>query len=126
MQQHLFEYAVVRIVPKVQREEFINTGIILYCKKEKYLKTKFTLNEKRVVCFCDQTDLEEVRQHLLSFEKIAAGVTDGGPIAKLDMASRFRWLTAVRSTVIQSSKVHVGFSDNLDETLERLHVQLVL
>ncbi len=126
MQQHLFEYAVVRIVPRVQREEFINTGIILYCKKEKYLKTKFTLNEQRVVCFCDQTDLGEVRQHLLSFEKIAAGAADGGPIAKLDMASRFRWLTAVRSTIIQSSKVHVGFSWNLDETLERLHAQLVL
>ncbi len=126
MQQHLFEYAVVRIVPKVQREEFINTGIILYCKKQKYLKTKFTLNEERVICFCDQTDLEEVRKHLSSFERIADGAADGGPIAQLDIASRFRWLTAVRSTIIQSSKVHVGFSENLDETLNRLHEQMVL
>lgn len=126
MQQHLFEYAVVRIVPKVQREEFVNTGIILYCKKEKYLKTKFTLNAERIVCFCDQIDMAEVQDHLSSFEKIALGEPDGGPIARLDIASRFRWLTAVRSTIIQSSKVHVGFSKDLDETLERLHHQLVL
>lgn len=126
MQQHLFEYAVVRIVPKVQREEFVNTGIILYCKKEKYLKTKFMLNAERIVCFCDQIDMAEVQDHLSSFEKIALGEPDGGPIARLDIASRFRWLTAVRSTIIQSSKVHVGFSKDLDETLERLHHQLVL
>ncbi len=126
MQQHLYEYAVVRIVPSVQREEFINTGIILYSRKEKYLKTRFTLHEKRVLCFCDQIDLDEVKEHLQSFEKIAVGAENGGPIAKLDIASRFRWLTAVRSTIIQSSKVHVGFSSALDETLERLHVQLVL
>ncbi len=126
MLQHLYEYAVVRIVPKVQREEFVNTGIILYCKKERYLKTRFTLNEKRLVCFCEETDIAEVRSHLLSFEEIAAGSIKGGPIARLDIASRFRWLTAVRSTIIQSSKVHVGFSGNLDDTLERLHAKLVL
>ncbi|MBX3239833.1 MAG: DUF3037 domain-containing protein [Chitinophagaceae bacterium] len=126
MQLHLFEYAVVRIVPVVEREEFINTGVILYCKKEKYLKTKFTVNPKRITAFCDKLDIEEIQQHLLSFERIAAGLPDGGPIARLDIASRFRWLTAVRSTVIQSSKVHAGFSRNLDETLERLHGELVI
>lgn len=123
---HLFEYAVIRIVPRVEREEFLNVGVILYASKQKFLQSMFHLNEERLRILSDKTDIEEVRAHLLSFERICMGAADGGPIAKLDIASRFRWLTATRSTIVQSSKVHPGFCSSPQEALERLFNQLVL
>ncbi|HRP58302.1 DUF3037 domain-containing protein [Agriterribacter sp.] len=123
---HLFEYAVIRIVPRVEREEFMNVGVILYASKQKFLQSMFHLNEERLRAFSAQTDIEEVKAHLRSFERICMGAADGGPIARLDTASRFRWLTAIRSTVIQSSKVHPGFCSDPKEALEKLFNQLVL
>ena len=123
---HLFEYAVIRIVPRVEREEFLNVGVILYASKQKFLQSMFHLNGERLRILSDKTDIEEVKAHLLSFERICMGAADGGPIAKLDMASRFRWLTATRSTIVQSSKVHPGFCTNPKEALEKLFQQLVL
>lgn len=126
MQDHLFEYAVIRVVPRVEREEFINVGVILYCSKLKFLQVIFTLNEERLGSFYKDFDLDELNQHLSSFKNICFGGKSTGPIGQLDMASRFRWLTATRSTVVQSSKVHPGFCKNPQETLLRLHKQLVL
>jgi hypothetical protein len=123
---HLFEYAVIRIVPRVEREEFLNVGVILYASKQKFLQSMFHLNEERLRALSGKTDIEEVKVHLRSFERICMGAADGGPIARLDMASRFRWLTATRSTIIQSSKVHPGLCSNPKEALERLFKQLVL
>ncbi len=122
----LFEYAVIRVVPKVEREEFINVGVILYCRDLKFLQCKHTLHRERLRTFCGDMDCREVEEHLQSFEKICHGDAKGGPIAALDIASRFRWLTATRSTVVQSSKVHPGFCTNPGETLLRLFTQLVL
>ena len=124
--RYLFEYAIIRIVPKVEREEFLNVGIILYCKDLKFLDTKYTLNKKRINALCAEVDCNEVEDHLRSFEKISKGEKDGGPIAALDLPSRFRWLTATRSTIIQTSKVHPGFCDDPQQTLEKLFAQLVL
>ena len=124
--KYLFEYAIIRIVPRVEREEFLNAGIILYCKDKKFLDTKYTINKERISVLCDQVDCTEVEEHLQSFEKIAKGDKDGGSIAALDLPSRFRWLTATRSTVIQTSKVHPGFCDDPEETLAKLFAQLVL
>ena len=124
--QDLFEYAVIRLVPKVEREEFMNVGVILYCAKQKYLKARIELDEQRFSVFCGSTDLEELRHHLNAFENICRGGKEGGPIGKLDMASRFRWLTATRSTVLQSSKVHPGFCVNPEEKLQQLYSQMVL
>ena len=123
---HLFEYAVIRIVPRVEREEFLNVGVILYASKQKFLQSMFHLNEERLRALSGKTDIEEVEAHLRSFERICMGAADGGPIAGLDMASRFRWLTATRSTIVQSSKVHPGLCSNPKEALERLFKQLVL
>jgi hypothetical protein len=125
-EQHLFEYAVIRVVPRVEREEFINVGVILYCGKQKFLQAIYTLDPNRLCCFSPQPDIDELREHLCMFESICAGSLQGGPIALLDAASRFRWLTATRSTVVQCSKVHPGLSPNPQETLEKLHTQLVL
>ncbi len=123
---HLFEYALIRLVPRVEREEFINVGVILYCRQKKYLECKILLDEKRAIALNPEVDVPDVRQNLLSIEKICRAEKDGGPIAKLDAASRFRWLTATRSTMIQSSKVHPGLCTNPDKLLEHLFETMVL
>jgi hypothetical protein len=125
-ENHLFEYAVIRAVPHVEREEFVNVGVILFCARLKFLKTRIRLNEVKVKALCEQIDLEELKEHVLSFERVCKGGTDGGPIGKLSLAERFRWLTATRSTVLQTSKVHPGLCPDPDEMLERLFNQLVV
>jgi len=127
MQENLlFEYAVIRIVPRVEREEFLNVGVILYCPKQKFLKVKYHLNKKRIAHFCDQIDINDLENHLKTFELISNGDAASGPIAKLPIAERFRWLTATRSTIIQTSKVHPGFSIDPEKTFNKLFDQLVL
>ncbi len=127
MQQPLlFEYAVVRIVPKVEREEFLNVGVVLYCRKEKFLQLLYKLDEERLKIFGCETDTEDILQNLKAFERICIGAADAGPIGKLSSAERFRWLTATRSTIIQSSKVHPGLCLDPAETLNKLFAQLVL
>ncbi|WP_158826433.1 DUF3037 domain-containing protein [Mucilaginibacter lacusdianchii] len=124
---HLFEYAVVRVVPRVEREEFINVGVILYCPKQKFLQCVFNLEESRIQALSKTLDMEDLKGNIQSFEKICRGGKAGGPIGQLDAASRFRWLTATRSTVVQASKVHPGLcKGEALETLNKLHAQLVL
>jgi len=125
-EKHLFEYAVLRVVPRVEREEFLNVGIILYCPKQKFLQTLFTLDETRLRTLFPGIDIPEIQQHLEAFRHIALGNPEGGAIGALDIASRFRWLTATRSTVLQTSKVHPGFCGDPAGALQRLHSQLVL
>jgi hypothetical protein len=125
-QKHLFEYAVIRVVPRVEREEFLNIGVILYCAKQKFLQTKYQLDAARLQAFYTGLDVAELKEHLCSFERICQGDKEAGPIGKLDIASRFRWLTATRSTVLQTSKVHPGMSEDALLTLNRLFDQLVL
>ena len=125
-ESHLFEYAVIRVVPRVEREEFINVGVVLYCPKQKFLQALITLQEDRLLAFNCPVDIVEIKEHLLAFEQVCRGGAGGGPIGKLDIASRFRWLTATRSTVLQSSKVHPGICTDAFATLARLHAQLVL
>jgi hypothetical protein len=124
-ENHLFEYAVIRVVPHVEREEFLNVGIILYCANQKFLKTKVDLKEEKLRILCDSLDIAELQDHIASFEKICAGGNMAGPIGKLSIAERFRWLTATRSTMLQTSKVHPGLCGDASEMLERLFVQLV-
>jgi len=124
-QKHLFEYAVIRVVPRVEREEFLNIGVMLYCAKLKFLQARYLLDQDRLTAFSKEIDLAELKDHVCAFERICIGDKDAGPIGKLDMASRFRWLTAARSTVLQTSKVHPGFCDDAGETLEKLFEQLV-
>ncbi len=123
--KHLYEYAVIRVVPRVEREEFINVGVVLFCKQQRYLKTAFHVNNDRLLALCPQLDLAEVQAYLAAFEKISQGEKTAGPIAALDLPSRFRWLTATRSTVVQASKIHPGLTADLDALLERLFRQLV-
>jgi hypothetical protein len=122
----LFEYAVIRVVPRVEREEFLNVGIILYCRKRKFLECLTNINTQRLKAFCPALEINEVEQYLVSIQQVCAGTKEAGTIGQLDIASRFRWLTATRSTVVQSSKVHPGFCTDPKETLQHLYEQLIL
>jgi hypothetical protein len=124
-QKLLFEYAVIRIVPRVEREEFLNTGVILYCAKKKFLQSISYLDTKRLDAFCSETDQAELQRHLDAIQRICVGDSTAGQIAKLDIAGRFRWLTATRSTVVQTSKVHPGFCHDPQLTLQLLFSRLV-
>ena len=121
----LFEYAVIRIVPRVEREEFLNAGVILYCAKQQFLQMKYNLNEDRLKALCDETDFAEIKDYLHAFEQICIGNTTASPIAQLPAAGRFRWLTATRSTVIQTSKVHPGLCTNAAAMLDKIYDQQV-
>jgi hypothetical protein len=121
----LFEYAIIRIVPRVERQEFFNVGVIIYCAAANFLQTKFELNLKKLAIFCDQIDINDLQKRLIVFEQICNADTSAGQIALLPAASRFRWLTAVRSTIVQTSPVHPGFSNNLPVTLHKLFDTLV-
>jgi Protein of unknown function (DUF3037) len=125
-EKHLYEYAVIRVLPVVEREEFLNVGIIVFSRKAGFIRVLFHLNEEKLQTFAADLDLEQVRQNLLAFEKIAHGAPDGGVIAQLDIASRFRWLTAVRSSAIQTSRPHPGLCHDLEHTTHRLFEELVL
>ena len=125
-EKHLYEYAVIRVVPKMEREEFVNVGIILFCKRERFIKVIYKINEEKLRPFSNDLDFEQLEKNLESFEKISQGKKDGGPIAQFDVPSRFRWLTAVRSSVIQTSRPHPGLCSNLDDISLRLFTELVL
>ncbi|MVM41041.1 DUF3037 domain-containing protein [Spirosoma sp. HMF3257] len=126
-EMHLFEYAVIRVMPRVEREEFLNVGVIVYCRSQGFLQTKFAINEDRLrAAFSAELDMQELAERLRAFERICAGRAQGGVIGQLSIAERFRWLTATRSTVVQTSPVHPGLCADAGETLDRLFVQLVL
>jgi hypothetical protein len=123
---HLFEYAVIRIVPRVEREEFINAGVIAYCGRKRFLKVLFEVNERKILALYPDADIAAIRDNLISLQRIANGGKDAGPIGLLDTPSRFRWLTARRSTVVQTSQTHPGLCTDMDQVLERLYAELVL
>ncbi|MEJ5961988.1 DUF3037 domain-containing protein [Pedobacter immunditicola] len=125
-EQFLYEYALVRVVPRVEREEFLNVGVILYCAKQKFLKLIYIIEPSRLHALCPKLDLNELESHLQALDKICAGGKDSGPIGSLDLPSRFRWLTATRSTIVQTSKVHPGFCTDATATLEKLYQTMVL
>lgn len=122
----LYEYAVIRVVPRVEREEFLNVGLILFCKRAKRIKVNFALDENKLRLFAPEIDIDQIRMNLDSFVKIANGLKIGGPIALFDVPERFRWLTAIRSSVIQTSRPHPGMCSDLDKGFERLFAELVL
>jgi len=124
-EKYLYEYSVIRVLPFVEREEFINVGIILFCKKENFIRVHFTINEEKLRSLSKYLDIDQIKLNLESFDKIAMGVKDCGPIALLDVPERFRWLTAVRSSVIQTSRPHPGLCNDLEQTAKRLFEELV-
>lgn len=122
----IYEYAVIRVLPVIEREEFVNVGIILFCKKANFIKVHFSVDENKLMCFSQNIDIEQIIINLQSLANIAHGVKHSSPIAELDVPSRFRWLTAVRSSAIQLSRPHPGLCNDLESTALRLFQELVL
>jgi len=125
-EKRLYEYAVIRYVPRVEREEFLNVGIILFSKRHKYIQVRWHLDINRVKAFCNLQELEELENNLKAFSAIAHGERCDSRIAQLDHTERFRWLTAVKSSSLQTSRPHPGLCDDLEEALSRLFEELVL
>ena len=124
-EKELFEYAVIRVIPRVEREEFLNVGVILYCPAQDFLQASFELHEERLRTLAPDLTISEIKEHLLAFERICAGGAEAGTIGALPPGERFRWLTAPRSTIVQTSPVHTGLCSDARETLARLLAKLV-
>lgn len=122
----LYEYAVVRIVPRVERGEFINTGIILYSRDAGFLKMCYRLDEDKVRTLYSGADIEKLRSLLRAIESVCHGEAMDSEISKLPPAGRFRWLTAQRSTMIQMSPVHPGLTSDPGKKLKQLFNELIL
>ena len=121
-----FSYAVLRLVPRVERGERINIGVVVFCRPLGYLEARTALDDARALALWPDLDLESVRSHLGAIERIAAGDTAAGPIAQLDTTARFHWLVAPSSTIIQPSVVHTGLCGTPAEELDSLFRELVL
>jgi hypothetical protein len=120
-----FDYAILRIVPRVEREERINAGVILFCLERDFLQARVELDEARLRVLWPETDVELIRQHLEAIPRICAGNPDAGPIARLTQRERFHWLVSPRSTMIQVSPVHSGLCEQPDRTLDELFRRMV-
>lgn len=120
-----YDYAVVRVVPRVEREEFVNAGVILYCSALRFLAARVELDAGRLRALAPAIDLDLVRAHLASIPRICAGGRDAGPIGALPPVERFDWLVAPRSTILQTSPVHAGLCADPDAELDRLLDRLV-
>lgn len=121
-----FDYAVIRLVPHVEREEFFNVGVILSCPEQKFLEARIFLSDEKLKCFAPDAESEEVLRFLEIIPKICAGAPEAGIIGRLSQRERFYWLTAQRSTIIQSSAVHTGLTGDPSKTLEHLFEKMVL
>ena len=121
-----FEYAIIRLVPKVEREEFFNIGVILFSKQKKFLGIKYCIDPKKLAAFSSEIDIAEVESYLKAWKSVCQGNPTGGIIEKMEVSDRFRWLAASKSTILQCSKTHSGLCTNPKETLEGLFELFVL
>ncbi len=125
MAREPFQYAVIRVVPRIDREEFVNVGVILFCRTRGYLAARIELDVTRLAALAPDATRDELRDHLDAIVRVAAGEGDAGPIARLEQSERFHWLVAPSSTVIQTSPVHSGLCDDPQATLDQLMRKLV-
>ncbi len=120
-----YDYAVIRVVPRVEREEFLNVGILLSCERSGYLHARIELDEGRLRALDPDIDIESLRRHLDAIPRICEGGAQAGPIGLLPKRARFHWLTAKRSAIIQTSPVHMGKCGDMDAILEHLMDRMV-
>ncbi len=120
-----FQYAVVRVVPRVERGECLNVGVVLFSRRHGFLAARTELDGDALAAMAPDCDPDEVRGHLDTLERVAAGDAAGGPIAALEPSQRFHWLTAPSSTIVQTSPVHTGLTTDPAAELEHLFSRLV-
>ena len=121
-----YDYAIVRVVPRVERGEFVNAGIILACDAARYLKARIELDEHALLALDPTAELEAIRQALAAIPVVCDGGASAGPIGRLDTRERFHWLVAPKSTIVQTSPVHTGRCTDLDAALEHLLQRMVM
>jgi hypothetical protein len=121
-----FQYAVIRVVPRIERQEFVNVGVIVFCRTRRYLEARVAFDPSRVAAIAPGAVLDGVAESLDTLVRIAAGESDAGPIAQLPQSERFHWLVAPSSTVIQTSPVHSGLCEQPELVLDHLMRSLVL
>lgn len=122
----LYEYAVIQLVPRVERGEYMNVGLVMFCKRKHWVKMDYHLNGVLFEAFCPEVEKGMVVNHLKAFQEIALGENKHSAIAQLSVAERFRWLTAVRSSIIQTSRPHSGKSKDLETTFSKIFKDFVL
>jgi len=120
-----YDYAVIRVVPRVERQEFVNAGVIVWCKEQDVLEARIELDESRLLALDPTADAAAVRRHLASIEQICAGGAAAGALGKMSKRERFDWLVAPRSTIIQTSPVHAGRCGDIAAVLEHLLTTMV-
>jgi hypothetical protein len=120
-----FSYAVIRVVPRVERGERFNAGVVLFCRQHEFLAVRVSLDEHRLRALAPELSADDLRCHLEALAKVARGDADGGPVAALPRSERFGWLVAPSSTIVQPSSVHTGLSDDPQRTLDQLFAELV-
>lgn len=120
-----FSYAILRVVPRIERGERFNAGVVLFCRQRGFLDAKVALDEARLAALAPGASADEVRAHLDGLVRVARGDPDCGPIARMPQSERFGWLVAPSSTIIQPSEVHTGLSDDPQATLDALFAELV-
>ena len=120
-----FQYAIVRVVPRVERGETLNAGVVLFSRRHRFLAARTELDEAALAALSPGCEPDEVRAHLEAVERVAAGDPAGGPIAGLEPSERFHWLTAPASTIVQASAVHTGLTADPAAELDHLFAQLV-
>ena len=125
MADHPFQYAIIRVVPRVERGECLNAGVVLLCRPRRFLAARVGLDRARLEALAPGADPETIETHLAAIERIAAGDAGAGPIAHLGQGERFHWIVAPSSTVIQPSEVHTGLCDDPAAELEHLFDRLV-
>jgi hypothetical protein len=120
-----FDYAILRVVPRVERQEFMNAGVVVFCLEMRFLEARIRLDRDRLKALWPDVDADLVNQHLQAVERICRGDAAAGPIALLSQRERFHWLVSPRSTIIQPSPVHTGVCDTTDALLDRLEKQFI-
>jgi len=119
-ENYLYEWATLRCVPRIERDEFLNIGVIMMCKRRKWVRVETFVRPELIGIFAPSIDPAELDRHLAAFKAIADGRPDAGPIAQMEPEERFRWLTAVKSTWLQTSRPHPGLTPDLDSAFDRI------
>lgn len=120
-----YEYALIRVVPSVERGEFVNAGVLLFCESQSVLCATVELNEARLIALCPRVDLSLVRSHLSGFACVCRGGAEAGPVGVLSQRERWRWITSPRSTILQTSPAHGGATDDLNALVAHLMASMV-
>jgi hypothetical protein len=121
-----YDYAIIRVVPQVERGEFLNVGVILFCRMRRYLAIRIELDTHRLTIFAPSLDIDNVQHALEQLERVCKGGENSGPVGQLSLSERFHWLVAPRSTIIQTSPAHSGLCSHPEQTLDHLMKTMVL